>query len=240
MKPKISIIIPAYNEEKYLAGALHSVKNQTYDPDFLELIVVNNASTDRTAEVFFDFLARNELKFKAVLAEEKILGVSRAKNRGALLASGDVLIFLDADSQMSSNLAEVVAGYYLKGYRMGIIRLEPLSSDWISRHFFRLIEFGKRTFRIAAQMGYCERQLFLSEGGFNPALRLSEDLEFFTRIKKRLWRENQDFIYIQEAFIRTSTRRMDYFPLKSGYLFIFCQWFLSFIGLGRERYRPYR
>lgn len=240
MKPKISVIIPAYNEEKYLMGALHSVKDQSYDHNLLEMIIVNNASTDRTAEVFNNFLASNELKFKAVIAEEKVLGVSRAKNKGALLATGDVLIFLDADSEMSSNLAEVVAYYYLRGYRMGIIRLEPASPSWLPRHFFRLIEFGKRTFRIAAQMGYCERALFLSEGGFNPLLRLSEDLELFTRIKKRLWRENQDFIYIREAFIRTSTRRMEYFPFKIGYFLIFCQWFLSFIGLGREKYRPCR
>lgn len=240
MKPKISVIIPAYNEEKYLGAALESVKNQTYDPHLLELIVVNNASTDKTAEVFAHFLAVNELKFKAILSEEKILGVSRAKNKGALLASGDVLIFLDADSEMSPNLAEVVAHYYLRGFRMGIIRLVPKSEKWLPRHFFRLIEFGKRTFRIAAQMGYCERRLFLEEGGFNPALKLSEDLDLFTRIKKRLWRQHQDFIYIREAFIRTSTRRMDHFPYWSGYILIFFQWFLSFLGLGRERYRPYR
>ncbi|MCX7972906.1 MAG: glycosyltransferase [Candidatus Aminicenantes bacterium] len=240
MKPKISVIIPAYNEEKYLWTALDSVKNQTYDPHFLELIVIDNASTDRTAKVFYDFIGTNELKFKSFLTEEKILGVSRAKNRGALLATGDVLIFLDADSEMSSNLAEVVAQSYLRGYRMGIIRLVPKSQEWLPRYFFRLIEFGKRTFRIAAQMGYCERTLFLEEGGFNPALKLSEDLELFTRIKKRLWRENQDFIYIREAFIRTSTRRMDSFPCGSGYFLIFFQWFLSFLGLGRERYRPYR
>ncbi len=240
MKPKISVIIPAYNEEKYLRGALYSVKNQSYDHNLLEMIVVNNASSDRTAEVFYDFLAHNEIRFKALLAEEKTLGVSRAKNKGALLATGDVLIFLDADSEMSTNLAKVVAYYYLRGFRMGIIRLEPTSQGWLPRHFFRLIEFGKRTFRIAAQMGYCERQLFLSEGGFNPLLYLSEDLDLFTRIKKRLWRENQDFIYIREAFIRTSTRRMEHFPFKIGYFLIFFQWFLSFIGLGRGKYRPYR
>lgn len=221
-------------------GALRSVENQSYDHNFLEMIVVNNASNDRTEEVFYDFLANNEIKFRAIITEEVILGVSRAKNKGALLATGDILIFLDADSEMSSNLAEVVAYYYLRNYRMGIIRLEPSCQDWLPRHFFRLIEFGKRTFRIAAQMGYCERQLFLSEGGFNPSLRLSEDLELFTRIKKRLWRKNQDFIYIREAFIRTSTRRMEHFPFKIGYFFTFFQWFLSFFGLGRKKYKPYR
>ncbi|MGQ9471423.1 MAG: glycosyltransferase family 2 protein [Candidatus Aminicenantales bacterium] len=240
MKPSISVIIPAYNEEKYLLGALYSVKNQTYDHKLMELIVVNNASTDRTAEVFKDFVNTNETHLRLILAEEKILGVSRAKNKGASLATGDVLLFLDADSEMSPNLAAVVADYYARGFKLGIIRLEPKSTEWLPRYFFKLIEFGKRVFRIAAQMGYCDRKLFFEEGGFNSNLRLSEDLELFTRLKKRLLREKQDFTYVSQAWIRTSTRRMDYFPWKSGYLIIFLQWLLSFLGLGRNHYRAYR
>jgi len=240
VKPAISIIIPAYNEAAYLSDALNSVKSQTYDHDALEVIVIDNASTDQTVRVYWDFVQNNELRFKMCLAEEKILGVSRAKNRGATLAKGDILLFLDADSEMSPNLAEVVSNYYQRGFKMGIIQLKPKSSDWLAKHFFQLIEFGKRTFRIAAQMGYCDRQLFWLEGGFNPSLRLSEDLDFFTRLKKRLKQTGEDFSYISEACIYTSTRRLDYFPLKSGYFLIFFQWLLSFLGLGREHYKAYR
>ncbi len=240
MKPTISVIIPAYNEEKYLAAALSSTLNQTYDPQALEVIVVNNASTDRTADVFEEFVRQKKPRIRMILLEEEILGVSRAKNKGASIAQGEVLLFLDADSEMSPNLAEVIASYYCQGYLMGIIQLLPSSGDWWPQQFFRLIEFGKRTFRIAAQMGYCDRCLFWRGGGFNPSLRLSEDLELFTRLKKILKKEKRDFVYIHEAWIRTSTRRMDSFPLNSGYVFIFFQWFLSFLGLGREIYKPYR
>jgi glycosyltransferase involved in cell wall biosynthesis len=240
MKPTISIIIPAYNEAAYLFAALNSVRAQTYDHEALEVIVIDNASTDQTARVFWDFVQNNELRFKMRLTEEKILGVSRAKNRGAALAKGDVLLFLDADSEMSPNLAEVISNHYRRGLKMGIIQLRPKSKDWLAKHFFQLIEFGKRTFRIAAQMGYCDRQLFWQEGGFNPGLRLSEDLDLFTRLKKRLEQKGEDFSYISEAWIYTSTRRLDHFPLKSGYFLIFFQWLLSFLGLGREHYKPYR
>lgn len=240
MKPAISVIIPAYNEEKYLAAALSSTLAQTYNHQAIEVIIVNNASTDRTVDVYKEFVRQNKTRVKMILVEEEVLGVSRAKNKGASIAQGDILLFLDADSQMSPNLAEVIIGYYRRGYLMGIIRLIPDSLDWWPQQFFRLIEFGKRTFRIAAQMGYCDRSLFWRGGGFNPALRLSEDLEFFTRLKKILKKEKKDFAYIHEAWIRTSTRRMDSFPLNSGYIFIFFQWFLSFLGLGRQIYKPYR
>jgi glycosyltransferase involved in cell wall biosynthesis len=239
MKKKISIIIPAYNEENYLLSALESIENQSFNLNQIEVIVVNNASTDGTTQVFNSFLGKNS--FKMVLINEPILGVSRAKNKGASLAEGKILIFFDADSQMSENLVKVVNDYYDKGYLMGIIKLIPDSNLFVARFLFNLIDFGKKTFHITAQMGYCDRKLFWRAGGFRPEIHHAEDLELFTKVKKILRKERGKFCYIREAYIITSTRRMDRFPLKLGYPLTLFEWFYGgFLGLRRKKYKPYR
>lgn len=239
MSRKVSIIIPAYNEEKYLGSALASVEKQIYDPDRLEVIVVDNCSSDNTSQVFQSFIGTNTIKM--TLLHEPVLGVSKAKNRGAAAAEGDILLFLDADSQMSENLVQVIDRYYEQGNWLGIIKLFPDSMDRTARFFFRLIDFGKRTFRIAAHMGYCNRDMFWSAGGFPPQRKHAEDLELFTKIKKALRKNKKKYCYIEEAYITTSTRRMDRLPLKLGYPLTISEWFFGgLLGLGKRHYKPYR
>ncbi len=239
MNPKISIIIPAYNEEKYLKLALESVERQTFDHNLLEVIVVNNASNDGTPEVFTSFLGKNTVKM--ILLEEPVLGVSRAKNKGVMHALGEVLIFLDADSQMSENLTEVVNSYYERGFPAGIIKLIADTPDLWGRFFFDLIDFGKRVFRIKAQMGYCSKKIFWEAGGFDPQLKHAEDLAFFTKVDWILRKKGKSFSYIKEAWILTSTRRMDRLPFHLGYPLVMMEWlFGGLLGLRRKSYRPIR
>ena len=84
---KISIIIPAHNEEKYLEETLRYVSEQNY-PDF-EIIVVDNNSTDRTKEIAESFGVK--------VFSEKNKGTGWAREKGRLEASGEILAFLDAD-----------------------------------------------------------------------------------------------------------------------------------------------
>lgn len=86
----ISLIIPAYNEEKRIAECLrYAIKNS--GGRFHEIIVVDNGSTDRTKEIASSF------KNVKVL-EEKIKGVMRARQRGFFVSSGDIIAFVDADN----------------------------------------------------------------------------------------------------------------------------------------------
>lgn len=84
---KVSIVIPAYNEEKCLASTIKSALNQNY-PDF-EVVVVNNASTDKTAEIASQFLV------KVVYEPNK--GLLYARERGRREASGEIIANMDAD-----------------------------------------------------------------------------------------------------------------------------------------------
>jgi len=85
---KISVVIPAYNEEKYLAACLKSIHNQIRQPD--ELIVVDNDSTDSTGKI--------AKQFGATVIFEKQKGISYARNAGFNHATGDIIVRCDADT----------------------------------------------------------------------------------------------------------------------------------------------
>jgi glycosyltransferase involved in cell wall biosynthesis len=89
---KVSVIIPVYNYERYLGEAIESVLGQTYQQ--LEVIVVDDGSTDRSGEVARSFADRGVLYSQQVHA-----GIGPARNEGVELARGEFLAFLDADDR---------------------------------------------------------------------------------------------------------------------------------------------
>ena len=99
---KVSVVVPAFNEERLLAGSLAAIRDamRAFDQDggMSELIVCDNNSTDRTAEI-----ARAA---GATVVFEPVNQIARARNRGAAAASGDWLVFVDADSYPSKGLFE--------------------------------------------------------------------------------------------------------------------------------------
>ncbi|MBN2325466.1 MAG: glycosyltransferase [Spirochaetes bacterium] len=239
MDKKISIVIPAYNEGRYVAGALESVEAQRMDHDVIEVIVVDNASTDDTAFVCRSFFEKSSVR--GILVHEPLLGPGRAKNRGAVCACGEVLLFLDADSRMEPTLAQRVYDRYSEGFEMGIVRIKADSSDGIANMYFDFIHWGKRLVHVTANMGYCCRDLFQRLGGFTTDLKHAEDLEFFTRAKKALQENGGEWCLLEDSVIFTSSRRMDRLPMRLGYPLTFLEWaFGGFLGFGRKKYVPYR
>jgi len=88
-KPSVSIVIPAYNEENYLRACLEAIARQTVQP--LEVIVVDNNSTDQTAEIARSFPF-------VTLVQEKRQGVVFARDRGFHAARGDIIGRIDVDT----------------------------------------------------------------------------------------------------------------------------------------------
>ena len=114
MKPKkysnISLIIPAHNEEKYIGTCLeHVIKNS--NGKFLEIIVVDNASTDRTSET-----AKKYPKVKVVYEKNK--GLTHARQRGFLEAKGEILAYIDADTKMPKGYYERIIKEFNKNPRL--------------------------------------------------------------------------------------------------------------------------
>ncbi len=102
VKPAISVIIPAYNVEKYIPKALKSLKNQTFKS--IEVIVVNDGSTDNTRNVIINELAGANFDWKLIDQENK--GVSVARNTGIEIANGEYVHFLDGDDYVDSTFEE--------------------------------------------------------------------------------------------------------------------------------------
>lgn len=91
---KISIIIPVYNCESYIRDSLNSIKNQIYKE--IELVIINDGSTDNSKEVINNWIKENK-SIKVVFETQVNLGVSSARNHGLQLATGDYIMFCDAD-----------------------------------------------------------------------------------------------------------------------------------------------
>ena len=98
---KISIIIPVYNVENYLAECLNSVVNQTYRD--IEIIIVNDGSTDNSFSIIQQYQLHDE-RIKIINQENQ--GLSAARNAGMKVASGDYLWFIDSDDYVAINACE--------------------------------------------------------------------------------------------------------------------------------------
>lgn len=101
VKPKISIVIPVYNVEKYLCECLDSILNQTFC-DF-EIICVDDGSTDRTLEILRDYKNKDERIF---VLQQHHSGAAEARNNGIKLARGKYIQFLDSDDYFEPNMLE--------------------------------------------------------------------------------------------------------------------------------------
>lgn len=99
MNPKISIIVPIYNSEKYLGECINSILNQTLQ-DY-ELILINDGSTDNSREICEVFAKKDS---RVVLINKQNKGVASSRNSGILHAKGDYIGFVDADDYIEPNM----------------------------------------------------------------------------------------------------------------------------------------
>lgn len=97
IKPKVSIIVPAYNSEKTIGKFIDSVVKQTCRD--IELIVVNDGSRDKTKEMVENYIVLNKLK-TIKLISQKNQGMTRARNNGYKQSDGEYVWFLDSDMEL--------------------------------------------------------------------------------------------------------------------------------------------
>ncbi|RKS45132.1 glycosyltransferase involved in cell wall biosynthesis [Gillisia mitskevichiae] len=114
--PKISIIVPCYNQAPYLDDALQSVLDQTYSN--WECIVVNDGSTDDTAYIVKDWLAKDK---RFCYLEQGNKGVSNARNNGITRAEGEFILPLDADDKISKNYIELAILEFVENSNLKLV-----------------------------------------------------------------------------------------------------------------------
>lgn len=104
--PLVSVIVPVYNVEQYLDECLNSIRQQTYEN--LEIIVVEDCSTDKSLEVLSKHLNDQRIK---LIRHEKNSGLSAARNTGIDAAKGDYIMFIDSDDLVHLSLIELCVKY---------------------------------------------------------------------------------------------------------------------------------
>ncbi len=203
-RPVFSIIIPAYNEASYLPkclGCIHAAIEASAAPT--EIIVVDNASADRTAEI------AQEAGARVVMETEKNL--SKIRNRGAREASGEYLVFVDADSYMSPNMLVAIrkvmeTGRYVGGGVANIIT--DRMSLGIFMTFMLAIPYGLWV-RTAVCLFYLRRETFFAIDGFNEARYTLEDVDFAQRLMRYGRKHGLRYKNLLRARLVTSARKFD-------------------------------
>lgn len=99
--PLVSIIVPAYNAQKYIRRCINSISAQSYKN--IEIIVINDGSTDGTKAII---KVLKEKESRIVLINERNRGVSFARNQGITSAKGKYIVFIDADDEITSDCIE--------------------------------------------------------------------------------------------------------------------------------------
>lgn len=203
---KISIVVPAFNEEKLLPASLRAMKASArafHDRGWeTELIVCDNNSTDRTADV-----ARTE---GARVVFEPINQIARARNCGAAAATGDWLLFIDADSQPSRELfadvADAIAsGKYIAGG--ATVRLDAwFPGMWLFVALWNLTSRVKKW--CAGSFIFCEAESFRAIGGFSSELFVSEELDLSQRLAALAKSRSKKMIILRRHPLLTSARKM--------------------------------
>ena len=215
---RVSVIIPAFNEERLLGDSLRQVKaamtafaRRNWDA---ELIVCDNNSTDRTAEV-----ARAA---GATVVFEPVNQIGRARNRGAEAATGDWLIFIDADSHPSAELFADVAAQIESGHCLAggcTIRIEK--GYPVGNLITQLWNTASRAMRwVAGSFIFCDAAAFRKLGGFNINLFASEEIELSKRLKKLARAERKRIVIVHRHPLITSARKLRLYTPREHFTFL--------------------
>jgi len=204
----VSVVIPAHNEENYLLSCLESIKNQDYAGEY-EVIVVDNASTDNTAQIARDWGAK-------VVYEGK-RSPACARQKGAEVATGKIIAFIDADTQAPAHWLSTIVWRFLCEPETVVISGPYAYCD--AGRIARIASYGNfisiiidQLFRKAFNKGSAvwgcnfavRRSVLLEIGGFDTSIRFyGEEYELSLRLKKA----GKGGI-IPRLFVLTSARRL--------------------------------
>lgn len=202
----LSIIIPAFNEARLIERCLQSISTSLINnskPGFTsEIIVVDNNSTDNTAD-----LARQA---GALVVFEPINQIGRARNTGAAQATGDWLLFLDADSVLSPGLLADILRVIEAGKSVGCgSTLSMQGLPWWANWTLQLWTGTSVLFHWAAgALIVCRRDAFRDVGGFNQELYALDEITLSTQLKRWGRRRSLRFTILTDHPLETSPRKV--------------------------------
>jgi glycosyltransferase involved in cell wall biosynthesis len=223
----ISIIVPAFNEERLLGHSLAAIRGAlgafTARSWKAELIVCDNNSTDCTAQV--------AKAGGAQVVFEPVNQIARARNRGASIATGDWLIFVDADSRPSFELFSAVADEICSGRCLAGGCTVRLDEDHPTAN--RIVGLWNCLSRscklLAGSFIFCDRSAFREVGGFSQELFAGEELELSQKLKRVARNKGQRIVILYQHPLLTSARKVHLYRAREHL------WFFAKAMFARRR-----
>ena len=204
--PRISLIIPARNEEAHLPKLFDTIteakEKYHHGPGAVEVIVVDNASTDATAAI-----AKH---WGALVVLEKRRIIAAVRNTGATIARGDFLAFVDADSRIHPETFNVINRRLSNDRTIGGatgVQLDRWSPGILVTYVILVL----MVWILGMDTGvvFCRKKDFKTIGGYDETRRVAEDVQFLYELKRLGRKRNQRLIRATEAKAITSMRKFD-------------------------------
>lgn len=201
---KISIIIPAYNSEQFIAKCLDSVIDQNYRN--LDIIVVDDGSKDKTGSIVDNYAEKDN---RITVIHQPNGGLPNARNTGLIYASGDYIMFLDSDDwleptccgiiikEIQREKADLVFFEYYKEYKNKTVQMKTYPHERLLYNANGIKEFFLYDMRTITAWGKIYRATLLDECKFNESFRTAEDVEFNYKIYDCV----NKAVYIQEPLL---------------------------------------
>lgn len=208
----ISVVIPAYNEERYLPRTLHHLNQakeyvlQRGGPP-VEIMVVDNGSADRTAPV--------AAGLGAGVLSELIRNIAVARNAGARATRGDVLVFTDADTVVPETLLSRISGALADPACLGgAVDPHHAPRRLALRAYLQVWRyFGLLGHMAQGATQFCRRDVFEALGGYDETLYMGEDVDFYWRLRRLARGRGARLEYVRDVRVAPSCRRFDQWPL---------------------------
>jgi glycosyltransferase involved in cell wall biosynthesis len=211
----LSIIIPALNEEKYLPKLLDSIKNQVFNN--YEIIVADNNSVDKTVEIAKNYGCR--------ISKGGMPGVAR--NEGAKIARGDLLLFLDADVILpDKSLDKLIKEFLRRDLGVASCFISPQDKNnfliFFYNIFYNIPGLFLQKFKCPFAMNFIlvKKDIHKKINGFNEEVIFNEDIDYAKRALKI-----EKFGLLSSSKILVSTRRFK----KDGWIKTFLKYMYAFL-----------
>jgi glycosyltransferase involved in cell wall biosynthesis len=231
--PVVSVIIPTYLEEETIGGCLRCIAHQDFDCE-IETIVVDSHSPDRTREVAAACADR--------VVDLNARGVGKARNAGAKLATGEILLFVDADTHLDSHfVAELYRAFRdpkvvcVSGILRGLEQLGTLDNLFAISHY----GFLNKLAALSAHVGFpmfpsvcvgARKSVFLRMGGFVEDMAVAEDITFSRKMGKM-----GKCLVNNKAVSYTSVRRIS----SCGKIEMYSMYFKNYVKIFLLKQKPW-
>jgi len=229
---KFSVVVPTYNEEKYIRKTLQALKKQTFT-DF-EVIVKDGGSKDQTVKIAKRFADR--------IVSLPDTSVADARNQGARYAEGENLVFTDADTLLPPQTLERFNEFMDNRQVVGVsCRKIPQSGNLLDRFLYEFVNastFVSSKIGLGGAHGNCmliRRRVFEQIGGFNPNIIVAEEQELVRRASKF-----GRYIFLLDFYVVENPRRLHKWGRRRLYMAWTIGMVKSFIAGKKQSYEKVR